>query len=119
MPLSAWFSFGPKGESLLLLRWDQALRHVPGHHPGREAPALDGDTIRILDRAEHASGEAVVTGVRHIYVAAVGAAILCAAFAIAMKELPLRKTVAGGPGEQPAGAAAGGGPEPAPGGIIH
>jgi EmrB/QacA subfamily drug resistance transporter len=73
----------------------------------------------ILDRAEHASGEAVVTGVRHIYVAAVGAAILCAAFAIAMKELPLRKTVAGGPGEQPAGAAAGGGPEPAPGGIIH
>lgn len=78
------------------------------------------DGQAILDRAEDAQGESVVLGVRHIYYGAVGAAILCALFAVAMKELPLRKTVAGGPPTaQPAGAPAGAAPEPAPGGFGH
>jgi hypothetical protein len=76
------------------------------------------DGQAILDRAENAQGESVVIGVRHIYIGAVGAAILCAIFAVAMKELPLRKTVTDLPSGQPAGAA-GAAPVPEAGGFSH
>lgn len=76
------------------------------------------DGQAILDRAEYAQGESVVIGVRHIYIGAVGAAILCAIFAVAMKELPLRKTVTDVPSGQPGGAA-GGAPVPEAGGFSH
>jgi len=84
-----------------------------------QVTALPGGA-QILERAELAQGESVVVAVRHIFWGAVGAAIVCALCAIAMKELPLRRTVGGGPpGEQPAGAAvpAPGAPETAPGTV--
>ena len=79
----------------------------------------DGEAI--LARAEYAQGESVVIGVRHIYWGAVAAAVLCAAFALMMKELPLRKTVAGGPATAGSSDAGAGGPVPeaAPGGFSH
>jgi len=77
----------------------------------------DGEAI--LERADFASDEGVVTATRYIYMGALGASILCAAFAVIMQELPLRKTVAGGPAGQAASGAAGAGPEPAPGVVMH
>lgn len=75
--------------------------------------ALDGGEA-ILARAESAQGESVVRAVRNIYTAAFGAALLCALFAMLMQELPLRRTVQGGPpGQVPQGATATGGPVPA------
>lgn len=55
----------------------------------------DGEAI--LARAELAQGQSVVTAVRRIYLAAFGAAIVCMLFALTMTELPLRRTVIGGP----------------------
>ncbi len=89
----------------------------------REVGALPGGAA-ILERAEVAQGESVVTAIRLIYVVAVGAAIVCALCAVFMKELPLRKTMTGPPqaGTQPASTgsstpdpAAGAAAEPAPG----
>lgn len=77
----------------------------------------DGEAI--LERADFASDEGVVTATRYIYVGALAASILCAAFAVVMQELPLRKTVAGGPAGQTASSASGAGPEPAPGVVMH
>jgi Na+/melibiose symporter-like transporter len=58
---------------------------------------------QILARAEEAQGQSVVTAVRHIFWGAVAAAVACTVCAVLMKELPLRKTVAGPPpGGQPA-----------------
>jgi EmrB/QacA subfamily drug resistance transporter len=75
--------------------------------------ALDGGEA-ILARAESAQGESVVRAVKNIYTAAFGAALLCALFAMLMQELPLRRTVQGGPpGQVPQGATATGGPVPA------
>ena len=63
------------------------------------------DGPAILARAEDAQGESVVVAVRYIFIGAVLAAIACLACAVIMKELPLRKTVGGGPAI----------PQPAPG----
>jgi len=72
--------------------------------------SLDGGED-ILKRAETAQGESVVQAVRNIHTAAFGAAILCALFAVLMHELPLRRTIQGGPpGQAPQGATATGGP---------
>jgi EmrB/QacA subfamily drug resistance transporter len=78
----------------------------------------DGEGI--LARAEHAQGQSVVIAVRHIYYAAVGAAILCAVFCITMRELPLRKTIAGPVEalEESATAAGAAPPEVAPS-VLH
>jgi len=62
--------------------------------------ALPGGA-EILARAETAQGESVVVAVRHIFWGAVAAAIVCTICALFMKELPLRKTVAGPPPGQP------------------
>jgi hypothetical protein len=87
------------------------------------------DGQAILDRAARAQGESVVLGVQRIYYGAFAAAILCAVFAIIMKELPLRRTMAmpqpeaAGASPEPgaAGAAAGAATaaEGAPGGLGH
>lgn len=80
--------------------------------------ALDGGEA-ILARAEATQSESVVRAVKNIYIAAFGAALVCALFAVLMPELPLRRTVRGGPaGQVPQGATATGGPvraEQAPG----
>jgi Na+/melibiose symporter-like transporter len=68
----------------------------------------------ILERARSAQGESVVSAIRNIYLAAFGAALVCAVFAIAMPELPLRRTVQGGPpGQVPLGSTGTGPPGPA------
>jgi EmrB/QacA subfamily drug resistance transporter len=87
------------------------------------------DGQAILDRAARAQGESVVLGVQRIYYGAFAAALLCAVFAIIMKELPLRRTMAmpqpeaAGASPEPgaAGAAAGAtaAAEGAPGGFGH
>jgi hypothetical protein len=78
----------------------------------------DGEAI--LARAENAQGESVVLGIRHIYYGAVAAAVVCLFLALGMKELPLRKTVMGGPGEaDPKTGTAGVVPEPLPGVVGH
>lgn len=78
------------------------------------------DGAAILERAELALGESVVVAVRHIFYGAVLAAIACALCAIFMKELPLRKTVSGGPpGPQPGSVPAVAAPEPNPGAVGH
>ncbi|MCX7617583.1 MDR family MFS transporter [Tepidiforma sp.] len=59
----------------------------------------DGENL--LARTHDAQGEGVVIAVRHIYWGAVAAAILCAVLAFMMPELPLRRTVAGGPPGEP------------------
>ncbi|MBE0609663.1 MAG: DHA2 family efflux MFS transporter permease subunit [Dehalococcoidia bacterium] len=81
---------------------------------------LDGGEA-ILERARSAQGESVVSAIRNIYLAAFGAALVCVVFAIVMQELPLRRTVQGGPpGQVPQGSTAtgpagpAGPPEPAP-----
>ncbi len=53
----------------------------------------------ILERAELAQGESVVVAVRRIFIAAFGAALVCAIFAIILKELPLRRTMGPPPGQ--------------------
>jgi len=63
------------------------------------------DGAAILDRAESAQGESVVTAIQYIYLAAFGAALLCVVFAVAMNELPLRRTVQDGPPGDPRPAA--------------
>mgnify|MGYP001378645073 FL=1 len=63
------------------------------------------DGAAILDRAESAQGENVVTAIQYIYLAAFGAALLCVVFAVAMNELPLRRTVQDGPPGDPRPAA--------------
>ena len=73
------------------------------------------DGPAILERAELALGESVVVATRHIFYGAVAAAIVCTLFAVTMKELPLRKTVTGGPG-QGAGSAP---PETTPSAAGH
>lgn len=79
----------------------------------QQVTALDGGEA-ILARAESAQGESVVRAVRNIYMAAFGASLICALFAALMQELPLRRTVQGGPpGQVPQGATATGGPVPA------
>ncbi len=79
----------------------------------QQVMTLDGGEA-ILARAESAQGESVVRAVRNIYMAAFGAALVCALFAVLMQELPLRRTVQGGPpGQVPQGATATGGPVPA------
>ncbi len=79
----------------------------------QQVTALDGGE-EILARAESAQGESVVRAVRNIYLAAFGASLICALFAALMQELPLRRTVQGGPpGQVPQGATATGGPVPA------
>jgi predicted MFS family arabinose efflux permease len=75
--------------------------------------ALDGGEA-ILGRARSAQGESVVSAIRNIYLAAFGAALICAVFAIVMQELPLRRTVQGGPpGQVPQGSTATGPAGPA------
>lgn len=77
--------------------------------------SLDGGED-ILTRAETAQGESVVKAVQNIYVAAFAAALLCALFAVLMQELPLRRTVQGGPpGQPPQGVTATGGQVPVDG----
>lgn len=49
----------------------------------------------ILKRATGAQAESISVGVRRIFTAALGAAILSLIFAIAMQELPLRRSVSG------------------------
>jgi len=79
---------------------EQQVRALPG---GEE----------ILARSEEAQGQSVVVAVRHIFWGAVAAAIACAVCAVLMKELPLRKTVAGPPSGQPSPEGA---PSASPGG---
>jgi hypothetical protein len=83
----------------------------------QEVGSIEGGD-EILERAELALGESVVVAVRYIFYGAVIAAIVCALFAVFMKELPLRKTVTGGPpvpqGQTPATAPAEPKPEPEP-----
>jgi EmrB/QacA subfamily drug resistance transporter len=86
-------------------RIEQAIRAMP-----------DGDNL--LDRTRTAQGEGVVIAVRHIYWGAVAAAILCAVLAFLMPELPLRRTVTGGPPGEPGREAAPGGPVPVPGAFV-
>lgn len=74
--------------------------------------AIEGGDA-ILSRAEHALGESVVIATRRIFYGAVAAAIACLVFAVIMKELPLRKTVTGGPEPLPAKNASAAPPEPA------
>lgn len=82
----------------------------------QQVKSLEGGE-QILERAEDAQGQSVVTAIRRIYVGAFVAAIACLLLALAMKELPLRRTVAGGPpGQQPAGAAAA---PPEPSAVGH
>ncbi len=81
----------------------QGIQSLPG-----------GDAL--LERAEYAQGEGVVIAVRHIYWGAVVAAVLCAILAVMMPELPLRRTVQGGPPGEP-GRQAGQGPVPVPGAV--
>lgn len=57
----------------------------------------DGEAI--LERAELAQGESVVVAVRRIFIAAFGAALVCALFAVVLKELPLRRTMGPPPGQ--------------------
>ncbi|MGE0600486.1 MAG: MDR family MFS transporter [Dehalococcoidia bacterium] len=73
--------------------------------------ALDGGTA-ILDRAELALGQSVVVAVRYIFYVALGASIVCAFFALLMRDIPLRKTVSGGPAVEPAKAAGAGAASP-------
>ncbi len=76
--------------------------------------ALDGGD-EILARAELALGQSVVVAVRYIFYVAFGASIVCAFFALLMRDIPLRKTVSGGPAttESKKNAPAGASPEPA------
>ncbi len=79
------------------------------------------DGAAILERAEQAQGQSVVVAVRRIFIAAFGAALVCALFAIILKEMPLRRTMGPPPGQpvvavttanppaEPAEATAGGG----------
>ncbi|MGE3076150.1 MAG: MDR family MFS transporter [Dehalococcoidia bacterium] len=73
--------------------------------------ALDGGD-QILDRAELALGQSVVVAVRYIFYVALGASLVCAFFALLMRDIPLRKTVSGGPAAEPAKSTAAG---PSPG----
>lgn len=57
----------------------------------------DGEAI--LERAELAQGESVVVAVRRIFIAAFAAALVCALFAVVLKELPLRRTMGPPPGQ--------------------
>jgi hypothetical protein len=77
------------------------------------------DGPAILARSERAQGESVVIAVRHIFYGAVVAAIVCALCAVAMKELPLRKTMTVGPAQQTAPATGAAPPEAAPGVVGH
>lgn len=69
------------------------------HIQGQVTSLPGGDAI--LERSEQAQGESVVVAVRHIFYGATAAAVVCALGALIMKELPLRKTVMGGPGGAP------------------
>lgn len=77
------------------------------------------DGPAILERAELALGESVVVATRHIFYGAVAAAIVCTLFAVTMKELPLRKTVTGGPGQGAGSAPPAAPPETTPSTAGH
>lgn len=62
-----------------------------------QAIAAKPDGEDLLERTRVAQGEGVVVAIRHIYWGALAAAVVCAALAFLIPELPLRRTVAGGP----------------------
>lgn len=62
-----------------------------------QAIAAKPDREDLLERTRVAQGEGVVVAIRHIYWGALAAAVVCAALAFLIPELPLRRTVAGGP----------------------
>jgi EmrB/QacA subfamily drug resistance transporter len=76
------------------------------------------DGQNLLERTRVAQGEGVVIAIRHIYWGALAAAIVCAVMAFLIPELPLRRTVAGGPpGEQGRDEATSAPPFPAAGAL--